>query len=51
MLSFQALSSLCALLFVLLGPVEADLDNTTSPTSIFRSVSHEHGTLHSPDVI
>lgn len=39
MRSFQHLSSLCVALFVLLGPVKADLNNDTSPTSIFRSVS------------
>lgn len=47
MLSFQHLSSFCAVLSLLLGPVRAGLDNTTSPTSLFRSVSHEHETLHS----
>ena len=53
MLSFQHLSSLCVALCVLLGPVEAGLDNTTSPTSIFRSVSsHQYEALWYPsDVI
>lgn len=49
MLSFQHLSSLFAALLVLLDPVQADLDNTTSPTSIFRSVcSQEYETLLVP---
>lgn len=49
MLSFQHLSSLCGALLVLAGPVQAGLDNTTSPTSIFRSVSsREYETLWNP---
>lgn len=46
---FHHLSSLGAALVVLLDPVQADLDNTTSPTSIFRSVSsHEYEALECP---
>lgn len=40
MLFIGRLPSFCAALFVLLGPAQAELDNTTSPTSVFQSVSH-----------
>ncbi|KAJ8105869.1 hypothetical protein OPT61_g9920 [Boeremia exigua] len=51
MLSFQFLSFFCAALFVLLGLAEADLDNTTSPTSVFRSRPDLHAPIISFDIL
>ncbi|KAH6637526.1 ASST-domain-containing protein [Boeremia exigua] len=51
MLWFQPLSSLCATLFVLLDLAAADLDNTTSPTSIFRSRPDLHAPIINFDIL
>ncbi|KAF1365106.1 hypothetical protein EJ07DRAFT_161218 [Lizonia empirigonia] len=51
MLLFQQLSSLCTVLAVILGPVEAGLDNNTSPTSVFRSRPDLHAPIIHFDIL